>query len=150
MLSWHAFLPISSLGLVSLLGRTCHTRHLCLLAYKDGKLDDFKVRKIKPTESRDFQKLHPPPRVYDVEIEVVGCCETSSLGASKEFKHFDASLHKGKVHFPWLSTGSEIVFAGIKLAFHALALDECRVHSPRRCGTCQTILQTPILCTLSV
>ncbi len=98
-----------------------------VFTYKDGKLDDFNVRKIKPTESCDFQKLHLPPRVYDVEIEVVGCWETtSSLGASAEFKHFDASLHKGKVHFRWLSSGTDDVFAGIKHAFHALALDECR------------------------
>jgi len=98
-----------------------------VFAYKDGKLDVFKVRKIKPTESCDSQEPHLPPRVYDVEIEVVGCWETtSSLGVSAEFKQFDASLHKGKVDFSWLSSASDNVFAGIKHAFHALALDECR------------------------
>jgi len=105
-----------------------HTSHKSpVIAYKDGKLDDFKVSKVKPTENFASQIGHFPPRVYDVQIEVVGCWDTTaSLAASPEFKHFDPSLHKGQVHFPWLSSGSDDGFPGIKHAFHALALDECR------------------------
>jgi uncharacterized protein (DUF2235 family) len=58
------------------------SHNLLVIAYKDGKLDDFKVRKIEPTESCDFQMKHLPPRVYDFEIEVVGCWETTASLAS--------------------------------------------------------------------
>jgi hypothetical protein len=83
-------------------------------AYKDGKLDAFKVEKIKPNESSDLSETEKDfvPRAYEVEIEVVGCWDTVSRldssrwwpltdsgGISGKYKHFDASLVKGEIVF---------------------------------------------------
>jgi hypothetical protein len=45
---------------------------------------------------------------------------------SSRYEHLDTSLVKGEMNFLFLLAGSDGVFAGIKHAFHALALDECR------------------------
>ncbi|KIK54083.1 hypothetical protein GYMLUDRAFT_1024368 [Collybiopsis luxurians FD-317 M1] len=84
-------------------------------AYKDGTLDkDIKIHKYYTPRFGE-----PVSKVHEVEIEVVGCWDTvASLGVpewtnpggvSGKYRHFSGSLVKG-----------------IKHAFHALALDECR------------------------
>ena len=45
-------------------------------AYKDGKLDTFRGKKIKLNESSDRAEGDLTPRAYQVEIEVVGCWDT--------------------------------------------------------------------------
>ncbi|KIK52391.1 hypothetical protein GYMLUDRAFT_207992 [Collybiopsis luxurians FD-317 M1] len=84
-----------------------------LKAYKDGTLDrDIEAHKYHTTPGGE-QLL----KVYEVEIEVVGCWDTvASLGfpwaaggISWEYRHYSPSLVKG-----------------IKHAFHAVALDEYR------------------------
>ncbi|KIK54067.1 hypothetical protein GYMLUDRAFT_249828 [Collybiopsis luxurians FD-317 M1] len=84
-------------------------------AYKDGTLDkDIKTHKYYTPKFGE-----PVLKVHEAEIEVVGCWDTvASLGVpewknpggvSGDYKHFSGGLVKG-----------------IKHAFHALALDECR------------------------
>jgi uncharacterized protein (DUF2235 family) len=80
-------------------------------AYKDDKLDDYPVKKQKPNETWGPENGDFTPRVYEVEIEVVGCWDTvASLGVprkpvtnaggvSGEYEHFDGSLVKGDMHF---------------------------------------------------
>jgi len=95
-----------------------------MTAMLNGKLDTFKVKKINPNEDYGVAE-DLTPRAYNVDIEVVGCWDTVANLSSK-YKHLDTRLVKGEMNFLFLLAGSDGVFAGIKHAFHALALDECR------------------------
>jgi len=76
-------------------------------AYKDGKLDTFRGKKIKLNESSDRAEGDLTPRAYQAEIEVVGCWDTvASLdiplwpvmnagGVSGKYKHFNACTSRG-------------------------------------------------------
>ena len=94
-------------------------------AYLDGNLDAFKVKKISPNERYDVAEGDLTPHAYDVDIEVLGCWDTVA-DAGGVSSRYDTRLVKGETSTLFSSAGSDGVFVGIKRAFHALALDECR------------------------
>ncbi|KAJ8093130.1 hypothetical protein PM082_020615 [Marasmius tenuissimus] len=92
-------------------------------AYKDYIEGNF-VNKPECIAGHKFERPNDPnpvPKTHEVEIEVVGCWDTvSSLGGP-----LDQATNIGGISgaYQWLD-GS--LLPGIKHAFHALALDECR------------------------
>lgn len=90
-----AFAAQALANLVARLGVLLRRDMEAIGAYLDGKLDDFKVKKISPNKSCDFPQGDLTRYAYDVDIEVVGCWDT---GVSSGYEHLDTSLVKGKMN----------------------------------------------------